>query len=93
MRRTLGLLIATASVAAGTLLAAGPAAAAPGGIPGPSQSAIDHASGTSVLFYCPTDPDPAHPGQHLGWSKSSEPSTARRNVGGTCLGPGVTAGG
>ena len=29
--------------------------------------------------------DSEHPGLHTGWSK--QPSTERRNVGGTCLGP------
>jgi hypothetical protein len=84
MRRKLALLAAATFVAVGaSLAAAGPAAAAPGGTPGPAQAAIEHASGTSVLFYCTTDPDPAHPGQHLGWKKPTQPSP-QRNVGGAC---------
>ena len=84
MRHKLALLVATTAVAVGaSLAAAGPAAAAPGSPGAPAQAAIEHASGTSVLFYCTTDLDPAHPGQHLGWSNGTQASP-ERNVGGAC---------
>ena len=74
MRRTLTVLAAATSLALGTPVATAAAA--------PAEPSVK-----SVHFYCPRAPVNDHPGLHLGWQKS--PSNERRNVGGTCPGPGV----
>ena len=81
MRRTL-LLIATAAGIAfgGSVLTAGAAAAAP-----PSampDAALGHANAKSALFYCGPGSTSDHPGQHVGWTRTS--NGERRNLGGTC---------
>ena len=72
MRRTPSALAAAALAVGLSVAAAGPAAA------GPSNRSV-HTYGCA---------DSEHPGLHKGWSKQQgNPSTERRNVGGTCLGP------
>ena len=75
MRRTLTVLAATAALAFGGAVVAGPAAAAP------SDTALGAASARSVHFYCGSDTD-THPGRHEGWDR--QPSGELRNLGGTC---------
>jgi hypothetical protein len=77
MRRTVTVLATAAFLTLGGAVLAGPAAAAPGEPGLPAQAALGAASGKSVLV-C----GGGHPGQHKGWS--NQPSTERRNVGGTC---------
>ena len=80
MRRTLTALAATAALTlGGGLVLAGPAAAAPGEPGLPAQAALGVVSGKSVLI-C----GGGHPGRHSGWAREN-PSTERRNVGGTCM--------
>lgn len=72
MRRTFSALAAAALAAGLSVAAAGPAAAAPG-----NRSV--HTDGCA---------GGEHPGLHKGWTKQQgDPSTERRNVGGTCQAP------
>ena len=65
------------------LLVAAMTALALGGGVVTAGAATAAASNRSVHTYGCADSE--HPGLHTGWSK--QPSTERRNVGGTCLGP------
>ena len=73
MRRTLSALAGAALAVGLSVAAAGPAAA------GPSNRSV-HTYGCA---------DSEHPGLHKGWAKQQggNPSTERRNVGGTCPAP------